>query len=83
LNTIPGDTTERFRQVLAAIEAEAPQVRTKRWQGLFDQLAGPNAKKLVLFGAGQFGVWVLQRLRKVGIELAASLITTDLAGEAR
>jgi len=67
LNSDPAGTV-RFQQLLASFQAEPPQQRKPRWQGLFDRLAGPRGDKLVLFGSGQLGQWVLGRLRKVGIE---------------
>lgn len=68
LNPDPGNSTERFDHILAEIAAETPEAREERWHGLFDRLAGPCSNRLVLFGTGQFGQWVLGRLRKVGNE---------------
>ena len=48
--------------------AEDLFTRLNRWQHRFDQLAGPHAYKLVLFGAGHFGKLILDRLRTVGVE---------------
>jgi FkbM family methyltransferase len=59
---------QRLDNIFKAIEAEPSAQRIERWQGLFDRLASPLAEGLVLFGAGQFGQLVLQRLRKVGVE---------------
>jgi FkbM family methyltransferase len=68
LNTERGDTAERFHRILAEMAAESPEARLERWQGRFDQLAGEGANRLVLFGTGQLGQWVLGRLRKAGVE---------------
>ena len=68
MNTDRGDSTERFNRILAQMSAEAPESRLQRWQGSFDRLAAPYADRLVLFGSGQFGQWVLGRLRKAGVE---------------
>lgn len=68
LNYGSEQSAERLDRILAGMAEETAQARLERWQGLFDRLAGPNADHLVLFGAGEFGRWVLARLRKVGIE---------------
>ncbi len=68
LNTDHENSTERFYRILAEIAAEAPEARRERWLGQFDRMAGPRANQLVLFGSGQFGQWVLSRLRKAGVE---------------
>jgi FkbM family methyltransferase len=63
-----GNSTERFQRILAGIAAEPPEARSQRWRGEFDRQAGPAGEHLVLFGSGQFGQWVLGRLRKAGVE---------------
>jgi FkbM family methyltransferase len=68
LNTDHGNSTGRFERIRAEIAAETPKTRAERWQGLFDRLAGQRANRLVLFGTGQFGQWVLGRLRRAGVE---------------
>jgi FkbM family methyltransferase len=68
LNTDRGNSTGRFHRIFAEIATETPEVRKERWRGLFDRLAGSCANRLVLYGAGQFGQWVLGRLRKAGVE---------------
>lgn len=62
------NSSERFERLVAEIVGEVPEKRVERWRGLFDRLAGPHAKRLVLFGTGQFGQWILERLRKAGVE---------------
>jgi FkbM family methyltransferase len=57
----------RFEAILAEMSAEAPEACAARWHGLFDRLAGERANKLVLFGAGQLGQWVLKRLGQAGV----------------
>ena len=59
---------QRLDSILEKIAAEPPTQRVERWQGLFDRVAAPLSEKLVLFGVGQFGQLVLDRLRKVGVE---------------
>jgi FkbM family methyltransferase len=54
--------------ILEKIATESSAQRAERCQGLFDRLAAPLGGKLVLFGAGQFGQLVLERLRSVGVE---------------
>ncbi len=66
--TGPKNTATRFDRILAEMTAEAPNVRKARWQGMFDRLAKPYSSRVVLFGAGEFGRWILARLRKVGVE---------------
>ena len=61
-------SAQRFEAILAGIAAEEPAGRLERWQGMFDRLAGQRAKRLVLFGAGQYGQWILARLHMVGLE---------------
>jgi FkbM family methyltransferase len=68
LSNDPENSAQRFDRILAGMAAESPQGRLKRWRGLFDQLAGPYKKDLVLFGTGELGKWVLSRLRKSGVE---------------
>jgi FkbM family methyltransferase len=68
LNTDRGDSTERFHRILAEIAGETPEARVERWQGLFDRVAAAGASGVALFGTGQFGEWVLGRLRKAGVE---------------
>ncbi len=62
------NTATRFNRILAEMAAEAPNVRKARWQGMFDRLAKPYSDHVMLFGAGEFGRWILARLRKVGVE---------------
>ncbi len=68
MNTAPENSIERFQRSVAEMMSEAPPARAQRWRGQFDRLAGPNANRLVLFGTGQFGQWILERLRRVGVE---------------
>jgi FkbM family methyltransferase len=68
LTSPPVKSLERFDRILAEMTAEPSAARLERWRGLFDRLAGPCANYLVLFGAGEFGKWVLGRLRKAGVE---------------
>ncbi len=68
MNTACENSTERFRRILQEIATETPEERAARWRGRFDQLAGPGADRLVLFGTGQFGQWILERLRQAGVE---------------
>jgi FkbM family methyltransferase len=68
LNTACEHSTERFHRILQEIATEIPEEREVRWRGLFDQRAGPRADRLVIFGTGQFGQWILERLRKAGVE---------------
>jgi FkbM family methyltransferase len=62
------DITERFEQIFAEMKREKPAARTERWRGLFDRIVGSPANGMVLFGAGLFGQWVLNRLRQAGVE---------------
>lgn len=68
MNTACENSTERFHRILKEMAAETPDGRAARWRGQFDRLAGPSADRLVLFGTGQFGQWVLERLRNAGVE---------------
>jgi FkbM family methyltransferase len=68
LNADPATSADRFNRILAEMAAETSVARTNRWRTLFDQSARPFANQLVLFGAGEFGKWVLGRLRKAGVE---------------
>lgn len=68
MNTDQGNSTERIERMVAEMTAEPPAERLQRWRGQLDRVAGEDAKRLVLFGTGQFGQWVLGRLRKAGVE---------------
>jgi FkbM family methyltransferase len=68
LSSYPENSADRFNRILAEIETETPLVRSNRWRELFDEAAAPYANQLVLFGAGEFGKWVLARLHKVGVQ---------------
>ncbi len=58
---------QRLDSILTRIAAEPASQRKERWQGMFDRVAAPLQENLVLFGAGQFGQIVLDRLRKAGV----------------
>lgn len=59
---------QRLDSILAGIAADSSAQRKERWQGMFDRIAAPLHEQLVLFGAGQFGQIVLDRLRSAGVE---------------
>jgi len=59
---------QRLGPILEKIAAESSAERAERCQGLFDRLAAPLSERLVLFGAGQFGQLVVERLRNAGVE---------------
>jgi FkbM family methyltransferase len=59
---------QRLDLILEGVAAESDAQRTDRWRNQFDRVAGPLSERLVLFGAGQFGQWVLDRLRKAGVD---------------
>jgi hypothetical protein len=42
-------------------------MRSRRWRGSLFGLR-ETTDKIVLFGAGEFGIWVLDRLRRAGVE---------------
>ena len=69
LNPEQGNSTERLHRIFAEFAAEPAAERLARWQGKFDRQANSSASRLVLFGTGQFGQWVLDRLRKAGVEV--------------
>jgi hypothetical protein len=73
------DSTERFQRILAEIAAEPPEARSRRWRGEFDRQAGANETPLVLFGSGQFGQWVLGRLRRARV--VRRHLPTEVAGD--
>ena len=62
------EASERFEEIFAAIKTETPQGRSERWRGTFDRLVTTATGGLVLFGAGNFGQWILARLRLAGVE---------------
>jgi len=62
------NTKQRLDSVFKGIAAESCEQRKDRWQGMFDRLAAPLSNHIVLFGSGQFGQIVLDRLRRVGVE---------------
>jgi FkbM family methyltransferase len=68
LDTKRGEASDRLDAIFEKIAAESPEDRGERRQGLFDRLAAPLERKLVLFGTGQFGQLVLERLRLAGVE---------------
>ncbi len=68
MTKFPENSSGRFERIVAEMVGEAPETRVERWRGLFDRLAAPHANRLVLFGTGQFGQWILERLRKAGVE---------------
>jgi FkbM family methyltransferase len=55
-------------QQLEGLLAEGVEGARKREAATFDELAGPNASEVVLFGAGNLGRHTLAGLRAVGIE---------------
>jgi FkbM family methyltransferase len=57
----------RLDDIFAAFKQEGFEARSHRWRGEFDRLASP-APNIVLFGAGPFGQFTLDRLRRVGVE---------------
>jgi FkbM family methyltransferase len=57
-----------LEEILHQIQSESPQAVRTRERGLFDNLASPLGGKLVLFGAGPLGKYVLSGLRKAGVE---------------
>jgi FkbM family methyltransferase len=59
---------QRLDSIFKCIAAESPTKRKERWRGMFDRVAAPLHERLVLFGAGQFGQIVLDRLRRAGVE---------------
>lgn len=59
---------QRLDAIFKGIAAESSRRRKERWHGMFDHIAAPLNERLVLFGAGQFGQIVLDRLRKAGVE---------------
>ena len=61
-------SAERFERLLAEMNAETAEARLDRRRGLFDKVAGSFAGRLVLFGTGELGRWVLGRLRNSGVE---------------
>ena len=61
--------TQELEQLLSE-SADAARVRE---QAAFDELAGPWARDLVLFGAGNLGRRTLCKLREQGIEPLAFL----------
>lgn len=61
-------SAQRLDQIFADIAAESSFQRRERWRSLFDRLAAPLNAQLVLFGSGQYGQIVLDRLRKAGVE---------------
>lgn len=59
---------DQLENILRRIESEPPDAVRTRERNAFDDLAGPYAKNLVLFGAGPLGKGILAGLRKAGIE---------------
>src|SRR5581483_12087128 len=55
-------------QLFDRMKAEPPAETVARGKTTFDNLAGPFADQLVLFGAGPLGKLTLQRLRGGGLE---------------
>jgi len=58
----------RWQDQLDSILAEGVAGARRREQSAFDQLAGPCAQSLVLYGAGNLGRKVLRGLRTCGLE---------------
>jgi FkbM family methyltransferase len=63
-----GTKAAEFEQELEALLAEGVEGARSREAAEFDRLAGPDAKDIVLFGAGNLGRRTLAGLRKIGIE---------------
>jgi FkbM family methyltransferase len=68
LTTHSASTAQRLDRIFAAIEAESEQERLNRWRGRLDRTVGHVPSRLVLFGAGEMGQWILGRLRRAGLE---------------
>jgi FkbM family methyltransferase len=64
---IVNQSTNR-RAELAALLAESEEAAARRAERMFDDLAGPLAHRLVLYGAGNLGRKTLRGLRELGIE---------------
>jgi FkbM family methyltransferase len=62
------EAKQRVDSIFKRIAAESSTQRRERCQGMFDRIAAPLNGRLVLFGAGQFGQIVLDRLRAAGVE---------------
>ena len=75
-----------LEDILRRVENDAPESVRVREQNVFDEIAGPFSKRLVLFGCGPLGKEVLAGLRRAGVEPLAfadnnqKLWSTEVAG---
>jgi FkbM family methyltransferase len=63
--------TDLLQELLAKLLSESPQHVVERADGMYDLLAAPFQRRVVIFGAGQLGRFVLPALRKAGLEVLA------------
>ena len=64
----PTNRTNRMNEELTALLAEPEAAAVERARVAFDELAGPFADRLVLYGAGNLGRKTLAGIRSLGIE---------------
>jgi hypothetical protein len=70
--TLPETTaTYKLRQLLDELLSESPQHISQRVHRMYDLVAAPCQQRVVIFGAGQLGRFVLPALRKAGLEALA------------
>ena len=63
--------TDMLQQLLSELRTEPPQHIVERVEGMYDRLAAPFPQRVVIFGAGQLGRFVLPAVRKAGLEALA------------
>src|SRR6266699_6486307 len=70
--TLPQNAApDKLRQLLAELLSENPQHIVERVEGMYDLLAAPYQQRVVIFGAGQLGRFVLPAVRNAGLEALA------------
>jgi FkbM family methyltransferase len=62
---------DKLRQLLNELLEEDRQQTTRRVSEMYDRVAAPFQNRVVVFGAGQLGRFVLPALRQAGIEVPA------------
>jgi len=60
--------TDLLRDLLAELLAESPQDSITRTSNTFDRIAQPFERRMVIFGTGHLGKFVLPAMRRAGIQ---------------